>query len=72
MKKAYDLRGLIVHGSKPVNMSKLGEIVPKTEDYLRRSIQIFLSLSNHYTVSEIRKHFDENILKNGKPLALRE
>lgn len=72
MKKAYDLRGQIVHGNKPVDRPRLEETIPKTEDYLRRSICKFLSLSKHYSVSEIRKRLDENILKNGKTLAQKE
>ena len=72
MKKAYDLRGQIVHGSKPADRAKLEETVPKTEDYLRRSIQKFLFLSKKYPISEISKRLDENILKSGKPLAIKE
>ena len=72
MKKAYDLRGQIVHGNKQVDRSKLEETIPKTEEYLRQSIRRFLSLSTQYSITEIRKQLDENILKNGKTLALRE
>jgi len=72
MKKAYDLRGQIVHGNKQVDSSKLEETIPKTEEYLRQSIRRFLSLSTQYSITEIRKQLDENILKNGKTLALRE
>jgi len=74
MKKAYDLRSQIVHGSKQVDMSKLEETIPKTEEYLRWSIRKFLLLlSQGYSLKELREHLlDENILKNGKILALRE
>lgn len=72
MQNAYALRGQIVHGKKSADRSKLEETIPKTDDYLRRSIRRFLSLSTQYSISEIRKQLDENILKNGKPLALKE
>ncbi|HUT97345.1 MAG TPA: hypothetical protein VMW60_04420 [Dehalococcoidales bacterium] len=72
MKKAYELRGQIVHGNKPVDRTKLEETIPKTEEYLRRSIRRFLSLSKQYPISEIRKLLDENVLKNGKTLALKD
>jgi len=74
MKKAYKYRSKIVHGDTRVSREKLREIIPKTEDYLRQSIQRFLSLlSQGKTLGEIReKLLDENILKNGNPLAIRE
>ena len=74
MKKAYALRGQIVHGNKPVAHSELEQIIPLTEEYLRQSIRRFLLLlSQGYSPKRIREHLlDENILKNGKPLALRE
>jgi len=72
MQKAYGLRGQIVHGNMPVDKTKLEDTVPKTEEYLRLSIRKFLSLSKQYPISEIRKRLDENILKNGKPLALKD
>lgn len=72
MRKAYELRGQIVHGNEPKGRSKLEETIPKTEEYLRRSIRKFLSLSKQYSIPEIRKLLDENIIKNGKPLALKD
>jgi hypothetical protein len=70
MKKAYDFRGQIMHGSKKVERSKLEAIVPKTEEYLRQSIRRFLLLlSQGNSLKEIRDNLlDENILKNGKVL----
>lgn len=72
MKKAYTLRGQIVHGNKRVERAKLEETIPKTEDYLRQSIRrFFLLLSQKHSLKEIRENLlDENILKNGRLLAL--
>lgn len=74
MRKAYDLRGNVVHGSKQVKDYKLGEIIPKTEEYLRQSIRRFLLLLlQGHSLKQIREHLlDENILKNSKILAIRE
>jgi len=74
MKKAYDFRGQIVHGNIPPSRDELRGIVPKIEEYLRQSIIRFLSLlSKGMLLKEIReKLLDENILKNGKILALRD
>lgn len=74
MKKAYNYRSRIVHGDNPPSRDELGVIVPKTEEYLRQSIRRFLLLlSQEYSLKEIRDNLlDENILKNGKFLALRE
>lgn len=74
MKKAYDYRSRIVHGDSPPSRDELQGIVPKIEDYLRQSIRRFLLLlSQGNSLKEIRDNLlDENILKNGKPLALRE
>jgi len=74
MKKAYALRGQIVHGNKKVERSELEKIIPKTEECLRQSIRRFLLLlSQGKSLKEIReKLLDENILKNGKVLALKE
>jgi len=77
MKKAYELRGHIVHGSKKVDTSKLEEIFPKTEEYLRQSIRKFLKLlASGYSLDALKKGknknpamLDENILKNGALLA---
>jgi len=73
MKKAYTLRGQIVHGNKEVESSTIEEILPKTEEYLRQSIRKFLYfLSQGKSLEQIRGLLDENILYNGKILALRE
>jgi hypothetical protein len=73
MKKAYSYRSRIVHGDNPPSRDELRDIVPKTEDYLRQSIRRFLLLlSQGMLIKEIRDKLDENILKNGKILALRE
>ncbi len=74
MKEAYQKRCDIVHVIKEVTGEELRRIVPKAEDYLRQSIRRFLLLlSQGNSLKEIRENLlDENILKNGKPLALRE
>jgi len=77
MKKAYELRGQIVHGSAKVDMSKLEDTIPKTEEYLRQSIRKFLKLlASGYSLDTLKKGknkkpaiLDENILKNGALLA---
>lgn len=71
IKKAYAVRGQIVHGNKQVERSKLEEVIPKSEEYLRQSIRKFLLLlSQGKTLKEIReKLLDENIIKNGRLLA---
>lgn len=72
MSKAYKLRNDIVHGNKQVGRSKLEEIIPETEKYLRQSIRKFLALSLKYPLDSLKKGkdeklaiLDENILKNG-------
>jgi len=74
LKKAYNYRSRIVHGDNPPSRDELRLIVPKTEEYLRQSIRrFFLLLSQGYSLKEIRDNLlDENILKNGETLALRE
>ena len=73
MKKAYTLRGQIVHGNKQVERSELERIIPKTEEYLRQSIRRFLLLlSKEMSLPKIRDKLDENILKNGRILSLKE
>jgi hypothetical protein len=73
MKKAYRYRSRIVHGDNPPRRDELRGITSKTEDYLRQSIRRFLLLlSQGNSLKETRdKLLDENILKNGKLLALR-
>ncbi len=68
MKKAYRYRSRIVHGDNPPSRDELRVIVPKTEDYLRQSIQRFLLLlSDGKSLKEIRDDLlDQNIIKNGK------
>ena len=73
MKTAYNYRSRIVHGDNPPSKATLRVIVPKTEDYLRQSIQRFLVLlSQGMSLGQIRGKLDENILSSGKILALRE
>lgn len=77
MRKAYNLRSDIVHGNKPVNRQELKQIIPETEEYLRQSIQKFLSLSSEgHSLESLRQGTDkelakleENILSNGTLLA---
>jgi len=68
MKKAYKYRSRIVHGDNPPSRDELRAIVPKTEGYLRQSIQRFLLLlSEGKSLKEIRDDLlDQNIIKNGK------
>jgi len=70
VKKAYRYRSRIVHGDNPPSRDELRAIVPKTEDYLRQSIQRFLLLlSEGKSLKEIRDDLlDQNIIKNGKLL----
>lgn len=73
MKKAYALRGQIVHGSKRVKRSVLERIIPITEEYLRQSIRTFLVLlSQGHSLKQIRDNLDKNILENGRLLTLRD
>lgn len=74
MKKAYKYRSRIVHGDTQVSRDELRGIIHKTEDYLRQSIRRFLLLlSQGHSLKEIRdKLLDENILRNGRLLALRD
>jgi len=73
MKKAYDLRGQIVHGNKKLDQSRLEEAIPRIRECLRQSIRKFLFLmAQGHSLKEIRKRLDENILKNGRVLSLRE
>ena len=66
MKEAYNLRSLIVHGKKDIPYNKINDILPITEEYLRRSIKIFISLlAKGKSIKSIRKMLDKNILKNG-------
>lgn len=80
MKKAYDLRSKVVHGSKQVQRLELNDITPKTEEYLRHSIRKFLSLLlAGYSLDNLKKgknkrlaKLDENIFSNGRLLTLKE
>ena len=74
MKKAYKYRGRIVHGGGQPSRDELRGIIHKTENYLRQSIRrLLLLLSQGNSLQEIRETLlDENILKNGKLLTLRE
>lgn len=75
MRKAYALRGQIVHGIKSPERKEVQEMIPETEEYLRQSIRRFNSLIYHegYSMREIRERLlDENIINNGRILALKE
>jgi hypothetical protein len=64
MKQAYSYRSTIVHGNKSVDKSKLEEITPKTEEYLRQSIRKFLLLLPKYSLKHIKEQYlDHNVLK---------
>ncbi len=76
MKKAYDLRGNVVHGGKLPKQSELEGIIVETEEYLRQSIKKLLMLSKNHSLDMIKKgknkklaELDENILSNGNLLA---
>lgn len=64
MRDAYGLRSKIVHGSTSVDRRKLERILPRTEEYLRKSIRKFLSLlSQGYEFKQIRGQLlDQRIL----------
>jgi len=64
MRNAYRLRSKIVHGGPSVDQKELESILPKTEEYLRRSIRKLLSLlSKGYAFKRIREQLlDQNIL----------
>ncbi|MBN1692437.1 MAG: hypothetical protein JW845_02660 [Dehalococcoidales bacterium] len=70
MKKAYDFRSKIVHGNNPPSRIKLNEIVPKTQNYLRKSLIIFSELmSKGKSLKNIQeKLLDENIITIGESL----
>jgi hypothetical protein len=74
MKKAYELRGSILHGGKKVEWPDLSDITIKIEEYLRLSIKTFLLLlSKGRSLKEIRERLlDENILSNGELLTFKE
>ena len=74
MKRAYRYRSRIVHGYTQVSREELRKIIYRTQEYLRQSIIRFLTLlSKGYSLKHMRKQLlDENTLKNGKLLALRE
>ena len=74
MKKAYSYRSRIVHGNNPPSRRELRDIVPKVENYLRQSLRKFLLLlSQEHSSKDIRdKLLDENILKNGNLLDIKE
>jgi hypothetical protein len=72
MKKAYDLRGSILHGSKKLEWPDLKHIIAKTEEYLRQSIKKFLILHENHSLDSFKKvkekrltKLDENVLSNG-------
>jgi len=60
MKDAYKKRCDLVHVIKDVTREELGEIVPKTEEYLRLSIRKFLSLlSEGKSLEDIRNKLEK-------------
>lgn len=69
--EAYDLRSNIVHGSKKkikeikINNNKIPihEFIEAIENYLRKSIKIYLKISNRQGKKEILKKLDDDILK---------
>jgi hypothetical protein len=63
MRDAYQLRSKIMHGSARIDRGKLENILPKTEEYLRRSVRKFLSLlSQGYKFKYLRdKSIDSKI-----------
>jgi hypothetical protein len=70
MKKAYEIRGKIVHGQKQVDWAKLVVTVNTTQEYLRQSIRKFLLLlSKGMSLKQIQDKLDENILTNGRTIA---
>lgn len=64
MRNAYRLRSAIVHGSHSIAQKELENILPRSEEYLRRSIRKFLSLlSQGYGFKQIREQLlDQNIM----------
>lgn len=71
IKEAYRYRSRIIHGSDPPSRDELRPVVSNNGDYLRQSLQKFLSLlSQGNSLRKIReKLLDENILKKGNLLA---
>ncbi|MFH1015394.1 MAG: hypothetical protein V1771_00140 [Chloroflexota bacterium] len=68
IKKVYDLRSDIVHGTN-ADRPTLNELLPKNEDYLRQSLRKFILLiSQGNSVRNIRDQLDKHILTNGQTL----
>jgi len=67
LREAYKARSKIIHGAEaPEN---LGELIINTEEYLRQSIKRFLTLSERYTLNQLKKSLlDNNILAAGSLL----
>lgn len=72
LKKAYDIRSKIVHGSKHLNQNKIKlsngkedkeisvqEFILQLEDYLRQSILHFMSLSMELNGKDRKKYLDQ-------------
>lgn len=67
LKKAYDARSKVVHGQKPPD--NLMELVKYTEEYLRQSINRFITLSEQYKLNDLRERLlDQNIIEAGQLL----
>lgn len=62
LKKAYNLRSRVVHGSSKDLRNEIGQIVDKVENYLRKSIRKFMEQNKPQ--SKLIKELDENIIKS--------
>jgi hypothetical protein len=72
MKDAYDLRGNIMHGNEKINLKKVNATEPIIKEYLRQSINKFLTLlTQEIQFKEIKNKLDENILTNGKTFSIK-
>lgn len=70
IKRGYEIRSQIVHGNRNPAREELQKIIPKTEEYLRNSLQIYLTLLDKYSLKDLRERIlDENILANGTLLS---
>jgi len=69
MRHAYKLRSKIVHGDSGVDQKELERILPRTEEYLRKTLRKFLSLLSQHEFKQIRKQLlDQNILDSNMHL----
>jgi len=63
VRKAYDLRSKIIHGSTRASNEDVREIVIKIENYLRESIKLFLDLIKTKSYEEIIDAIDKDIFR---------